>query len=273
MNAPADRPLALVTGGSSGIGATFAHKLAARGYDLALVARRPERLDAIAHAIETSHTARVEILAADLACDAGVQTVEQRIRAMPSLDFLVNNAGFGTLGYFFAASIESQDQMHRLHVLATMHLTHAALEGMIARRRGSIVNVSSVSGFGQNPGSVSYSATKTWMNSFTEGIYMELKAAGSPVRIQALCPGFTITEFHDVLGVDRKTIPSWMWMSADDVVDASLAGLERDQVFVIPGLRYRALVFLMRALPRRLVHALSIKYARATGRAATGQAD
>jgi uncharacterized protein len=267
VNPETSRPLALVTGGSSGIGATFAHKLAARGYDLVLVARHPERLVATAQAIESNRGARVELLEADLASDAGIGKVEQRIATAPNLDFLVNNAGFGTLGYFFSAPIGSQDQMHRLHVLATMRLTHAALQGMVARRRGSIVNVSSVSGFGQNPGSVSYSATKTWMNSFTEGIYMELKAAGSPVRIQALCPGFTITNFHDVAGVDRKTIPAWMWMSAEEVVEASLAGLERDRVFVIPGWRYRTLVFLMRAMPRRITHSLSIKYARATGRA------
>jgi short-subunit dehydrogenase len=147
-----------------------------------------------------------------------------------------------------------------------MRLMHAALQGMVARKRGSIINVSSVSGFGQNPGSVSYSATKTWMSSFTEGIYMELQSIGSPVRVQALCPGFTLSEFHDTMSFDRSPIPAWMWMSVDEVVDASLRALDRGQLFVIPGWRYRLLVFVMRALPRPLYHWLSIKYARGTGR-------
>ena len=261
-----DRPLALITGASSGIGATFARKLAARGYDLALVARRQDRLAETTREIESSHSVRAEILVADLTRDADLLTVEEYIRAAPNLDFLVNNAGFGIAGRFFSLPIEGQDQMHRLHVIAPMRLTHAALLGMVARRRGSIVNVSSVSAFGQNPGSVSYSATKTWMNSFTEGLYMELKSAGSPVQVQALCPGFTLSEFHDTMPFDRKQIPAWMWMSTDEVVDTSLRALSGGQLLVVPGWRYRLLVAAMRAFPRSIYHALAIKYARGTGR-------
>ena len=260
------RPLALVTGASSGIGATFARKLAARGYDLVLVARRRERLAEAARAIQGSQPARVEILPADLTRDVDLKAVADRIASAPDLEFLVNNAGFGIAGRFFSAPLEGQDQMHRLHVLATMRLTHTALRGMVARGRGSIVNVSSVSGFGQNPGSVSYCATKTWMNSFTEGLYMELKIAGSPVRVQALCPGFTLSEFHDTMHFDRKKIPAWMWMSADEVVETSLRALDRGQLFVVPGWRYRLLVRIMRAVPRSAYHSLSIAYARRTGR-------
>lgn len=264
---PPSRPLALITGASSGIGATFARQLAARGCDLVLVARRKDRLEEQARAIQGAHSVEAEVLPADLTCGADLQTVEERIAAAPNLEYLVNNAGFGITGRFFSAPLEGQDQMHRLHVLAPMRLMHVALQGMIARGRGNIINVSSVSGFGQNPGSVSYSATKTWMTSFTEGIYMELKSVGSPVRVQALCPGFTLSEFHDTMHFDRKTLPDWMWMSSDEVVDASLRALDRDQLIVIPGWRYRLLVFLMRALPRPLYHSLAIKYARGTGRA------
>jgi len=260
------RPLALVTGASSGIGAIFANQLAARGCDLVLVARRRDRLEQQARAIQESHSVQVEILPADLTRDADLKTVEVRLAAAPNLEFLVNNAGFGITGLFFSVPVDGQDQMHRLHVLAPLRLMHAALPGMVARGHGNIVNVSSVSGFGQNPGSVSYSATKTWMSSFTEGVYMELKSIGSPVRVQALCPGFTLSEFHDTMHFDRKSIPAWMWMSADEVVDASLRSLDRDQLIVIPGWRYRLLVFLMRVFPRPLYHWLSIKYARRTGR-------
>jgi short-subunit dehydrogenase len=260
------RPLALITGASSGIGATFARHLAARGYDLVLVARRRDRLEETARAIESSHSVRCEILLADLTRDAELKAVEERIAAAPNLDFLVNNAGFGVTGLFFAVPLDGQDQMHRLHVIAPMRLMHAALTGMVARGRGSIINVASVSGFGQNPGSVSYSATKTWMNSFTQGIYMELKSAGSPVRVQALCPGFTLSEFHDTMHWDRKQVPDWMWMSADEVVETSLRALDRGQLFVIPGWRYRLLVFIVGALPRGLYQKLAIKYAGVTGR-------
>jgi len=260
------RPLALITGASSGIGAMFARKLAERGYDLALVARRKDRLTESARALEATHSVRVQVLVADLTRDADLGTVEDFIRTAPSLELLVNNAGFGLAGRFFSLPIEGQDQMHRLHVLAPLRLTHAALAGMVARRRGNIINVSSVSAFGQNPGSVSYSATKTWMNSFTEGIYMELKSAGSPVQVQALCPGFTLSEFHDTMSFDRKQIPGWLWMSADEVVEASLGALSSGQWLVVPGRRYRVLLTMVRALPRSLYQALAIKYARKTGR-------
>lgn len=258
--------MALITGASSGIGATFARRLAAGGYDLLLVARRQDRLEQQANAIQAAHSVQAEILPADLTRDADLKAVEDRIAASPNLEFLINSAGFGLIGRFFAVPLDGQDQMHRLHVLAPMRLMHAALQGMVTRRRGYIINVSSVSSFGQNPGSVSYSATKSWMTSFTEGIYMELKSIGSPVRVQALCPGFTLSEFHDAMHFDRSAIPAWMWMPADEVVDASLKALDRDQLLVIPGWQYKLLVFLMRALPRSLYHSLSIKYARGTGR-------
>jgi short-subunit dehydrogenase len=239
------RPVALITGASSGIGETFARKLAARGYDLILVARRAERLEALAGTLPVS----VQVVAADLVEEAGLVAVEAAIRACPRLELLVNNAGFGTLGYFWEADIAGQDQMHRLHVLATVRLTHAALQGMVARNKGGVINVSSVAAFSVNPGNVSYCATKAWMNNFTEGLDVELRSLHSPVRVQALCPGFTLTEFHKTLGVDRGGIPAWLWMKADDVVEASLRGLDRGKVVVVPGWPYKAVVTFLRYLP------------------------
>jgi short-subunit dehydrogenase len=139
-------------------------------------------------------------------------------------------------------------------------LTHAALEGMLPRARGSIINVSSVAAFLHNPFSVSYGATKAWINSFTEALYVELKSVGSPVRIQALCPGFTITEFHDILGVDRRLVPHSLWMTAESVVQASLHGLERNRLIVIPGWRYRWFVRFQQRLPRSIRQAMALKY-------------
>jgi hypothetical protein len=248
------RPLALVTGASSGIGAVFARKLAAAGYDLVLVARRRERLEALARELRGA-----EILVADLTDDSDLKRVEERIAAAPNLEVLVNSAGFGTRGRFFEIDVAGQDKMHRLHVLATVRLTHAALAGMVARGKGSVVNVSSVAGFWQTPGGTSYCATKAWMNWFTEGLYLELKSIGSPVKVQALCPGFTITEFHNDFPKERVLVPSGLWMKAEDVVHASLQGLAQGKLFVVPGWKYKIFVFVMRLMPRPLRHAVAVK--------------
>jgi len=248
------KPLAVITGASSGIGAVFALVLAARGYDLALVARRQDRLRHMADEVANHFRANCKLLSADLTRDEDLRGVEQFLANAPNLRLLVNNAGFGTLGRFFEGSVEAQDAMHRLHVIATMRLTHAALRNMTAQNQGAVINVSSVAAFVPRPGGISYYATKSWMNSFTEGLYLELKSAGSKVRVQALCPGFTVTEFHDVLGVDRKEIPPSWWMPAEAVVAASLRGLEKGKLFVVPGWRYKLLVGLLRSLPRSVLH-------------------
>jgi hypothetical protein len=241
---PNDRSVALITGASSGIGETFARKLAARGYDLILVARREDRLREISATLPT----HADVLPADLTSEDGLQAVEQRIRDCARLELLVNNAGFGTLKRFWEADLHGQEQMHKLHVMATMRLTHAALGPMVARGHGAVINVSSVAAFGQTEGNVSYCATKTWMNAFTQGLDMELHGIGSKVKVQALCPGFTLSEFHDTLGVGRKNIPGYLWMQADDVVEASLRGLDRDKVIVIPGAIYKVAAAFMRHL-------------------------
>jgi short-subunit dehydrogenase len=255
------KPLALVTGASSGIGAAFARRLASVGYRLILVARRRDRLEAFARELGDA-----EPLPADLTRPADLEAVASRIHAAPDLDLLVNNAGFGSLGRFFEIPVEGQLDMHRLHVLATVRLTHAALAVMVPRRKGAVINVASVAGFGASPGSVSYCATKAWMNTFSEGLYFELKSVGSPVKIQALCPGFTYTEFHDVIGMDRRGVPSRLWMRPEAIVDASLRGLERDRLYVIPGVVYKAAARAMRWMPLSLRRVLTLRYARAAGR-------
>lgn len=252
------RPLAVVTGASAGIGAVYARRLAAQGFDLVLVARRRERLEDLAADLKSKHGVEVEPLPADLIRDDGLKAVEDRIARAENLEFMLNNAGFGTQGRFSDGPLENHDAMHRLHVMATMRLSHAALRKMKARGKGALVNVSSVAAFICRPGNTSYYATKAWMNCFTEGLYLELKAARSPVRAQALCPGFTVTEFHDVMGFDRKLVPSSWWMTAEDVVEASLRGLKRNQLIVVPGWRYKLIVWLLRATPRFVMHAASV---------------
>lgn len=258
------RMLAIITGASSGLGATFARKLAARGYDLLLIARREDRLQSIAYEIREQYHVRADILAADLTDAAALADVAARIRASDDLGLLVNNAGFGTLGYFIDTDPESQEKMHRLHVLATLRLSHAALANLVPRATAGtgIINVSSVAAFAASPQNVSYGATKTWMNRFTEGMAIELGTKSSPVTVQALCPGFVLTEFHDTAGVDRTGIPASLWMTADFVVAESLRGFDRRILFVVPGWRYKLLVGMLGLLPGSLIRWGSIRTAQ-----------
>ena len=253
----ATRPLALVTGASAGIGEAYARRLAAQGYDLLLVARRADRLQELAAELASRHGVRAEPLPADLTRDTELKAVEDRIAREEHLEFLLNNAGIGSRGRFYESPVETQDAMHRLHVVATLRLAHAALRKMTARGKGAVVNVSSVAAFVCRPGNTSYYATKAWINCFTEGLYLELKQARSPVRVQALCPGYTLTEFHDVIAFDRKQVPASWWTPAERVVDASLEGLRRGKLFVVPGWRYKFIVALLRLMPRSLLHATS----------------
>ena len=270
-----ERPVALVTGASSGIGAEFARALAARKYDLVLVARRRERLMQLAEELSLKHGIAAEAIAADLAAEGDIATVARRIASESRLDLLVNNAGFGLLGDFHETGIESQLQMYRVHVLATMWLSHAALPFMIARNRGGIINVASVAGFTRMPGHASYASTKAWIIAFTECLHLELRGAGSDVRVQALCPGYTYTEFHDILHLDRKKIMAskGFWMTPDFVVSESLEALDGGKWLVIPGWRYRVLVAILNHAPRGLLHPIVTKIARRRERAARGCAD
>ena len=258
------RRVALISGASSGIGAAFARALAARRYALVLVARRRDRLEKLAGELRHNGGNSVEILVADLARDEDLEVVAGKIASETQLELLVNNAGFGALGDYHEADLARQMEMHRVHVLATVRLTHAALHGLVARGRGGVINVSSVAAFVRMPGHASYNATKAWMNAFTECLHLELKSAGSPVRMQALCPGYTYTEFHDALGMDRsKVMPlSGFWMTAEYVVEKSLQAFDRGAWLVVPGWRYRLLVGLLKHLPRFLLHPLQMKIAR-----------
>jgi uncharacterized protein len=258
--------LAVVTGASSGIGEAFARQLAERGYDLLLVARREDRLKALADALVAEHHVAVEAMAADLVADEGRAALVERIRRAPSFGLLVNNAGFGAAGMFHKVDLDTQDGMHRLHVLTPLALSHAALENLLARPdadgRCGIINVSSVAGFGQAPTSISYNATKAWMTSFTNGLAIELTVQRSPVKVQALCPGFTYSEFHDRMAMDRSPIPKQFWLEAGFVVAESLRGFNRGQLIVVPGWRYKIMVAFLRATPGPLMGRISAALGR-----------
>jgi short-subunit dehydrogenase len=243
------RPVAAITGASSGIGEGFARKLAPT-HDLLLIARRRERLDAMAAEFATRYGTQVVILAADLADDNDLAAVAERIAAEPNLDLLVNNAGLGMRGLLWESDPKLLDHMHRLNVSAVLRLSHAALSNMIGRRSGVLINVASVAGFVRRARNAGYGATKAWVIAFTESLYLELRSIQSPVRVQALCPGYTFTEFHDHMNVDRMRIaPRAMWLRADFVVEESLRALRSGKLFVVPGWRYQWIVNLSSILP------------------------
>jgi short-subunit dehydrogenase len=256
---PTANPLAIITGASAGLGAEYARQLAARGYDLVLIARRTQRLEELASQLAAAHPVKAEVVTADLADNSELERVAALVASNPRLELLVNNAGFGLAGGYYRSDPAAQRTMYLLHVVATARLTQAALTGMIERRRGGIINLASVAAFVLGPGNVSYCTTKAWIKNFTEGIWMELRMIGSPVKVQALCPGFTHTEFHRTMGVPETTIGESWWMSAEFVIRESLKGLERGDRIVVPGWRYKILVALLRIAPRGLVLRLAAR--------------
>jgi len=251
---------AVITGASSGIGAEFARQLARDGYNLVLVARRADRLQALAQEIladaaQKGRSMAVEVLPADLDSDSGIELVETRIQAIPDLALLVNNAGFGTGGDFAAVDIRPELSMVKVHILTTMRLTRAALPILIARQHGGVINVSSLAAFMPTPRAVTYGASKSFLNVFTEGLQDELRSTG--VRVQALCPGYTRSQFHDRLGDMRSRIPAIAWMDAGPVVEESLRGMREGRVIVVPGVLNKAAYILMTGVPFRFMSRLA----------------
>lgn len=233
-----------ITGASSGIGAAFARALASEGHDLLLIARREDRLRALAEEIQRDRPITVEVLSADLSVPEDIERAAARLSEIPNLELFVNNAGFGASGKFAAADPQVDQRMIHVHVAAAVRLTRAVLPGMIERGHGGVINVSSIAGLMPMPGNITYGSTKSYLNFFSEALHLELRGTG--VRVQALCPGFTWSEFHDVANEDRSVIPSFLWMQPEPVVEESLRGLREDRVIVVPGLVYRMIAWVMR---------------------------
>ncbi len=244
-------PRALVTGASSGIGESFARKLAARRTNLVLVARRTERLEALAGELRASDGVEADVLTADLADPAALGRVEERLASSEDpVDLLVNNAGFASRGRFAELDVDRASQEIGVDVIAVVRLTRAALPGMIARQHGGIVNVSSISSFLPAPTWATYAASKAFVTSFTESISEELRGTG--VVVSALCPGMTPTEFGDHVALDIARMGP-LTMAAETVVDAGLRGLDRGQVVVVPGRLNDLSVATSRLVPRAVL--------------------
>ena len=255
------RTVALITGASAGLGKVFAQRLAASGHDLVLVARDAARLQALADELSLQFGITAEALAADLSRDEGMRRVADRIAKMGNLEILVNNAGFGTKGKLATRPIAEQATMLELHVMAPMLLTRAALPGMIERGFGTIINVASVASFVYGAGNANYCSSKAYLRVFTLALNEELHGTG--VHVQALCPGFTHTEFHDRAAMDKTTISGMLWLSAERVVDESLAqAAAKGKVVCIPSTRYKLIVLLVRYLPDWILGTLRAQYGK-----------
>lgn len=241
------RRLAVVTGASAGIGEAFARALAERDWDLLLVARRRGRLTKLASELSDRHGVRAEVMAADLTRLARLRALEAVLERSRRLELLVNNAGLGDFRVFHQSDREREDAEIRVNVLAAVRLAHAALPGMVRRKRGALINVSSTAAFAPCVRFATYGGTKAFMNSWSEALHEELRGTG--VRVQALCPGLTHTEIFERAKVDTSNLPEFFWMEPGQVVSESLAALERGDVICVPGVANRALSALSRALP------------------------
>jgi short-subunit dehydrogenase len=251
---------AIVTGASAGIGAEFARALAARGFDLLLIARDGARLKDLAERLRAEKHIQATTLAADLTDRTGLARAEEAVRSERELSLLVNNAGFGTAGPFARSDLVREDEEIRLNVLALVHLTHAALPGLVARGEGGIINVSSVQGFMPSAYLATYGATKAFVNSFTESLASELRGTG--VKIQTLAPGFTRTEFQARANMKTNDVPTKAWMTPEAVVKASLAALDRGESLCVPGAQNQAMMGLQKILPRAFTRRISTALAR-----------
>jgi len=247
------RPLALITGASAGIGTEFARQLAATGHDLALTARRSDRLQNLADELSATHGIECLTISADLSDPAAPERVVAAIAETGrTVDVLINNAGYAIAGHYHTTDWAEQAHFLQVMVNAVCELSHRVLPGMRAAGGGKIVNVASLAGI--VPGSAGhtlYAASKAFLIKFSESLAMESSAQG--IRVQALCPGFTYSEFHDVVGTRDivSRLPSWMWMQADEVVAFSLEQLEKSgsPVMAVPGRANRVLAALSRKLP------------------------
>lgn len=247
---------ALVTGATAGIGAAFARRLAADGYHLVLVARDGQRLADAAAELTDRHTVPVHVLPADLSTDDGCAAVERRLADLAEpIDLLVNNAGISLNRSFLRSTIADEARLLRLNVHAVMRLTLAVLPGMVERGRGTVINVSSVAGFGAiMPGST-YPASKAWVTNFSESVGQSTRPFG--VQVMALCPGYTRTEFHQRADINVSKMPEWLWLSADDVVHDALRDLGKGKFVSVPDWRYKVAVFGLRHAPRGLLRAVA----------------
>ena len=234
MNSTQTQGTALVTGASSGIGAIYAERLAARGFDLLLVARDQERLEAAASKLRAEHGVQVEVLRADLTLKDDVLKLEQRLRSDSSINLLLNNAGVAAVGLLANSDMEELERLIQLNVTTVTRLASAAAASFAKAGRGTIINIASVVALFPERFNATYSASKAYVLSLTQSLNAELDGTG--VKVQAVLPGVTRTEIWERSGFDASQIPEDMVMEAGEMVDAALSGLDQGELITIPSL-------------------------------------
>lgn len=254
-----DRRLALVTGASAGIGAAFARIYASHGYDVALTARRTDRLESLAEEISLGHGVQALTFAADLAEPQSPAAILEHLNAQGRVvDVLVNNAGYGVPGSFPQSPWETHAAFLQVMLTAPTELAHRVLPGMVARQFGRIVNVASLAGLiPGSPGATLYGATKSYMVKFSQSLHLENRGTG--VHVSALAPGFTYSEFHDVNDTREqisRSAPKWMWQGADAVATAGYDAAEANRPICIPGAPNRAIAAAVKLIPEAWALAL-----------------
>ena len=249
------RETALITGATAGLGAEFAQQLAAKRYNLVLVARDAARLESKAERLRREFGVAVETISADLQTDAGVAAVVARLgQPAEPVTLLVNNAGYGMARSFEYNSVEQESGLLRILVATPMQLMHAALGPMLEAGHGRIINVASMAGFVPQG---TYSACKAWVINFSR--WANARYGRKGVHVTAVCPGFVHTEFHDRMGVSMSGMPRWMWLQPDRVVREGLSDAFANKAVSIPSRRYRLLAFLSRLAPARLIAAAPVR--------------
>jgi len=252
--------LAAVTGASSGIGEAYAKKLALQGYNLLLIARDEEGLKRVSDEIKKSSNVKISFISADLSKEKDIDFVSKKLTEL-NITMLINNAGFGIGKDFIETDPELLSAMVKVHVESTVRFSRAVLPNMINNKNGTIINISSLAVFFKNrKNNTIYESTKTFIVSFSEALTREVEGTG--VKIQVVCPGYTKTNFtksDSLKGRDYSTIPDWMWMTSEQVVDESLSKLKSKKTLLIPGRKNRCIAFMLRCkliswIPNVLVH-------------------
>lgn len=238
---------ALVTGATAGIGESFARKLAGEGFNLILVARDEARLAAKASQLEEAHGITTHVIVADLTTETGCDAVERYIDEH-EVDVLINNAGYGLNQSFTKSEIDEEQKVLNILVRTPMRLTHRVLPQMKLRNSGVIVNVASVAGFIAGG---AYSAMKSYLTVLTESLHADL--AGTNIKVSALCPGFTRTEFHQRAGMKMNALPNIMWLDSDRLVEKAWKDANRGKAVSVPGWQYKTLIFVIKFAPRNWV--------------------
>jgi hypothetical protein len=243
---------ALVTGATVGIGESFTRLLAQNGYNIVLVARDLPRLQERAKTLEATFGIATTVIQADLATDTGCKTIEDFI-ANNQIDVLINNAGFGINKAFTMSQLDAEQQLLDVLVRTPMRLMHVALPGMKERNKGVIINVSSVAGWIAGG---TYSASKSYLTVLSESLHTELSSTN--VKVSALCPGFTRTEFHQRGRMSMKGLPAFMWLNSDKVVATAWKDAVGGKAVSVPGWQYQLLTFVMRNAPRPMVRKIGM---------------